>query len=81
MAIGSRYSDLGNTQALPAFQTVNAGIIVDYGQFEFQVAGDNLANSHGLTEGDPRGVGDNDGLPASRPIFGRSADISLAWKF
>jgi outer membrane cobalamin receptor len=83
MAIGSRFSDLQNTQDLPAYQTINAGIIVNYRAVTFQLAGDNLTDSHGLTEGNPRtiGTGANATLPLSRPIFGRSATFSVAWKF
>ncbi len=82
-AWGARYSDLANTQALPAYQTIGAGVIVNYRDFTFQVAGDNLTNSHGLTEGNPRtiGTGADATLPESRPIFGRSATFSVAWKF
>ncbi len=82
-AYGNRYSDLANTQPLPAYQTLGAGFIVDYRSLTFQVAGDNLTNSHGLTEGNPRtlGTGGNATLPESRPIFGRSVTFSVAWKF
>jgi hypothetical protein len=82
-AYGERYSDLANTQALPAYQTIGAGIAIDYQAFTFQAYGDNLTDSHGLTEGNPRtiGTGPNATLPESRPIFGRSFNFSLAWKF
>ena len=82
-AIGSRWSDLQNTQNLPAYETVNAGVIVNVHALTFQLAGDNLTNSHGLTEGNPRVVGTGAAatLPLSRPIFGRSATFSVAWHF
>ena len=81
MAIGQRYSDLGNTESLPAYQTVAAGLIVDYNNLTFQVSGDNLTDSHGLTEGDPRTLPGATFLSNARPIFGRSASFSVAWKF
>jgi len=82
MAIGQRWSDLGNTEDLPAYQTVNAGVIVDLPRnLSLQISGDNLTNSHGLTEGDPRQTPGETSLANSRPIFGRSATFSLAWKF
>ncbi len=82
MAIGKRYSDLANIQALPAYSTINAGFIIDYRQFTFQLAGDNLTNSHGLTEGNPRFLaGPGAAIPDVRPIFGRSWTGSVTWHF
>ncbi len=82
MAIGKRYSDLANTQILPAYSTINAGFIIDYRQFTFQLAGDNLTNSHGLTEGNPRFLaGPGAAIPDVRPIFGRSWTGSVTWHF
>lgn len=82
MAIGKRYSDLANIQALPAYSTINAGFIVDFRQFTFQLAGDNLSNSHGLTEGNPRFLaGPGAAIPDVRPIFGRSWTASVTWHF
>lgn len=82
MAIGKRYSDLANTQVLPAYSTINAGFIIDYRQFTFQLAGDNLTNSHGLTEGNPRFLaGPGAAIPDVRPIFGRSWTGSVTWHF
>jgi len=50
-AIGKRYGDLQNQQPLPAYHTVSAGFIVNIHRLAFQLTGDNLFNSHGLTEG------------------------------
>ena len=81
-AIGKRFSDLANTQALPAYSTINAGFIVDMDAFTFQLAGDNLTNSHGLTEGNPRFLaGPGAAIPDVRPIFGRSWTASVTWHF
>lgn len=79
--VGQRYSDLGNTENLPAYQTLAAGLLVDYHQLTFKLAGDNLTDSHGLTEGDPRTLPGALSLANSRPIFGRSFTFSLGWKF
>jgi outer membrane receptor protein involved in Fe transport len=81
MAIGQRWSDLGNTENLPAYQTVSAGLLLDYHNLTFKVAGDNLTDSHGLTEGDPRNLPGAVALSNSRPIFGRSVTFSLGWRF
>lgn len=82
MAIGKRYSDLANIQELPAYTTINAGFIVDFRRFTFQLAGDNLGNSHGLTEGNPRFLaGPGAAIPDVRPIFGRSWTASVTWHF
>ncbi len=81
-AIGKRFSDLNNTQPLPAYQTISAGILVEHAGFSFQVSGDNLANSHGLTEGNPRYLaGANAAIPDLRPIFGRSFKFTVGYKF
>ena len=81
-AIGERYSDLGNTQILPAYSTLSAGVLVERGGATFQVAADNLTNSHGLTEGNPRFVGGTGAaLPDNRPIFGRSFKFTVGYKF
>lgn len=81
-AIGARYSDLGNTQTLPAYSTLSAGVLVERGGATFQVAADNLTNSHGLTEGNPRFVGGTGAaLPDNRPIFGRSFKFTVGYKF
>jgi hypothetical protein len=82
-AIGKRYGDLQNLQPLPAFNTVSAGFIVNVSRLAFQLTGDNLSNSQGLTEGNPRslGAGVPTSLPDVRPIFGRSFTGSVTFKF
>ena len=81
-AIGKRYSDLANTQVLPAYATLSAGILATHGPFSLQIAGDNLTNSHGLTEGNPRFLaGPGVALPDVRPIFGRSFRFTAGFKF
>ena len=81
-ALGQRYSDLQNIQPLPAYQTVSAGVLVEHGGISLQVAGDNLTNSHGLTEGNPRFLTTpGAALPDVRPIFGRSFKFTVGYKF
>ena len=78
-----RFSDIANQQVLPAFTKVDAGIIVDVNdQFELQVNADNLFNSAGLTEGNPRVLGTQGVGPIiARPILGRSFTFSGRYKF
>lgn len=75
--IGSRYSDLTNVTKLDGYTKFDAGITLQapYNLF-FQVAADNLNNSHGLTEGDPRSL-----APNGRPILGRSFKFSVGYDF
>ena len=82
-AIGKRYGDLQNQQPLPAFNTVSAGFSVNIKRLAFQLTGDNLSNSHGLTEGNPRSLGAAipTSLPDVRPIFGRSVTGSVTFRF
>ena len=82
--IGERFSDVQNLQRLPAYSTLDAGVVANLGDFELRVTGTNLTNTIGLTEGNARvvGAGVNDkGVFIGRPIFGRSAQISLAMMF
>ncbi|HWU74576.1 MAG TPA: TonB-dependent receptor, partial [Sphingomonas sp.] len=81
-AIGKRYSDLANTQLLPAYATLSAGLRAKINGYTLQIAGDNLTNSHGLTEGNPRFLaGPGAALPDVRPIFGRSYRVSVSYAF
>jgi hypothetical protein len=48
----------------------------------FAVTADNLTNEIGLTEGDPRTLGQNTAeVLNARPILGRSFRFSAAYKF
>jgi outer membrane receptor protein involved in Fe transport len=81
-AIGKRYSDLANIQPLPAYGTLSAGVKANIDRITLQVSGDNLTNSHGLTEGNPRFLAaPGAALPDVRPIFGRSFRFSAAYAF
>ncbi len=81
-AIGKRYSDFLNIQPLPAYATLSAGLRAKIHGYTLQIAGDNLTNSHGLTEGNPRFlVSPGAALPDVRPIFGRSYRVSVSYAF
>ncbi|RXD07056.1 TonB-dependent receptor [Sphingomonas sp. UV9] len=82
---GKRYVDFFNNTALPAYQTVGAGITLTHDTWQMQVVGDNLFNAKGLTEGNTRtdqlsGQGTADAI-YGRPIFGRNVRlvVSKSW--
>ena len=84
--IGLRYSDPGNAQVLPSYQTLDAGIISQIGDhFEVRLQGSNLTNELGVTEQDARALsgtsGTSGGFALGRPIFGREENIQLKYKF
>lgn len=80
---GDRWSDPENTQKLPSFYQVDAGISVEVMQhFTIAVSGNNLTNAIGLTEGNPRVLGaQGAGVVLARPILGRSFRFSAAYSF
>ncbi len=76
--VGKRYGDNGNTVELASYTKLDAGILVRTGEnLFFQVSADNLNDSHGITEGDPR----NPSAPNGRPILGRSFKFSIGYDF
>lgn len=80
--VGRRYVDLFNLTALPAYQTFGASASASFGNWRFQLVGDNLSNAKGLTEGNPRtdqlaGQGASDAI-YGRPVFGRSFRFILS---
>jgi iron complex outermembrane receptor protein len=84
--IGLRYSDPGNAQVLPSYQTLDAGIVADIGKhFEVRLQGTNLTNTLGITEQDARAAsgtsGAAGGFALGRPIFGREENIGVKYKF
>lgn len=76
--VGDRFGDNANSVTLPSYRKLDLGVIVntDSGVF-FQVHADNLNDSHGITEGDPR----NPSAPNGRPILGRSVLFSIGYNF
>jgi hypothetical protein len=83
--VGLRFSDPGNAQALPAYSTLDGGIVADIGQFEVRLQGTNLTNELGVTEQDARAAsgtsGTANGFALGRPIFGREVNLGLKYKF
>ena len=79
-----RYSDPQNTQVLPAYTTLDAGLIAKVGpHLEARVQGTNLTNELGLTEGNSRDLtsGISTGFEMARPIFGREVQGQLKYYF
>jgi outer membrane receptor protein involved in Fe transport len=80
--IGSRWADQGNTQFLPAYNTLDLGVLAELSdKLEFRVSGTNLNNALGLTEGNSRLVGASSGPINARPLFGRAWEASLTYRF
>lgn len=81
--IGRRFEDQANAQPLDSYTKVDAGVSLEVSDnFLFQVTGDNLTDSHGLTEGNPRILGgQGNGVIIARPILGRSVSFSGTYKF
>jgi outer membrane receptor protein involved in Fe transport len=84
--IGLRFSDPGNAQVLPSYQTLDAGIVADIGKhLEVRLQGTNLTNTLGITEQDARAAsgtsGAAGGFALGRPIFGREENIGVKYKF
>jgi outer membrane receptor protein involved in Fe transport len=75
--VGRRFSDDTNTVRLPAYAKVDLGGTVEISGIEVGAFVDNLTNSHGLTEGDPRTISSGN----ARPIFGRSAKLTVGYQF
>ncbi|QKG72589.1 TonB-dependent receptor [Erythrobacter mangrovi] len=81
--VDDRFSDNLNTQVLPSYTKVDAGIAFDVNQqLTLTATADNLLDSHGLTEGNPRAIGSQGVGPIlARPILGRSFTFSAQFKF
>jgi outer membrane receptor protein involved in Fe transport len=83
---GRRFVDNANQTELPAFTTLDAGLIYDpRDELRVQVVGSNLTNEVGLTEGNPRvdtlvGQGTRTAIYA-RPIFGRTFRASMTYRW
>ncbi|MDE2050653.1 MAG: TonB-dependent receptor [Gammaproteobacteria bacterium] len=82
--IDLRYSDTENTQILPAYTTLDAGLVGDFGEHvELRLQGTNLTSALGLTEGNARALtaGISTGFEMARPIFGREVQGQLKYYF
>ncbi|GGB25509.1 hypothetical protein GCM10011511_56790 [Puia dinghuensis] len=84
---GKRYTDVANSQVLPSYTKVDLDAQINVTR-EVSLFGviDNLTNSLGLTEGNPR-QGEIQSAAAgqyiflARPLLGRSFKVSLRYKF
>jgi outer membrane cobalamin receptor len=76
--VGDRWGDNANTNKLDGYEKIDLGVLVDTGGgLFFQLHGDNVNDSDGLTESDPRTAA----APNGRPIFGRSVMFSVGYDF
>lgn len=81
--VGERFSDVENQQILPKYHTFDAGVLLTLNdKVELRLTGNNLSNELGLTEGNARIVGaGSGGTVFARPIFGRSWEASILYRF
>jgi outer membrane receptor protein involved in Fe transport len=84
---GKRYTDVANSQVLPGYTKVDIDAQVKVTR-EISIFGviDNLTNSLGLTEGNPRqgeiqSAAANQYIFLARPLLGRNFKIALRYKF
>lgn len=84
---GKRYADIANSVALPHYYTINASANYNIDRRQsLQFYVDNLNNSLGLTEGNPRAgevVSGDANAPVflARPLLGRTYRVSYMYKF
>jgi outer membrane receptor protein involved in Fe transport len=76
--VGERWNDRDNSYQLEAYSKLDLGVNVSTTSgLSFTLSADNLTDSDGLTEGDPRDPTTKNG----RPIFGRSIQFSVGVNF
>ena len=84
---GSRFADAANTQKLPSYTVINASVrFALTPKVTLYAYGDNLNNSLGLTEGNPRSGELSSGQAGDqffigRPILGRSFRFAAMYQF
>jgi outer membrane receptor protein involved in Fe transport len=82
---GQRYEDQSGLQPLGAYHTLDAGVQANYGKnWQFTLAGTNLTNEIGLTEGNSRVFGVNSGVGnviMARSIEGREVNLQAKYQF
>jgi outer membrane receptor protein involved in Fe transport len=82
--IGQHYQDNTGLNPLGSYYDLAAGIVAEYGDnWELRLAGTNLTNQIGLTEGNARFGGNTaqNGVNFGRSILGREGNIELKYKF
>ena len=81
-SIGERWADQANQQYLPSYRTIDAGVLFSLGEkIEVRLAGTNINNELGLTEGNSRLTAGGSGPINARPLFGRTWEASLLYRF
>lgn len=85
-SVDDRFANNGNTVVLPGYTTIGVGMVLNYGGFEFTFTGDNLSNTIGVTEGNPRtdafATGGGSSVATfARPIVGRNFRFRLGYRF
>ncbi|MCI0695149.1 TonB-dependent receptor [candidate division KSB1 bacterium] len=74
--VGKRWGDNENVNELDGYEKLDAGVTVSTKTgLSFNLHADNLTDSDGLTEADPRTLA----APNGRPIFGRSVKFSVGY--
>lgn len=82
--VGKRFADDSNLQPLAKYDTLDLGASIDLKEnFSIQATVENVTNTLALTEGNVRTLtsGTDNGYFLGRPIFGRHATITAAYKF
>ena len=82
--VGPRYADLANSQPLPTYDTLDAGVVAYIGdRWDLLVTATNLTNELALTEGAAQqtGSGVSNGIGIARPEFGRAVQLSATMHF
>lgn len=83
--VDERYtSDANSGIVLPSYYVWDASISTTQGPVTLKLAGTNLTNSLGLTEGNPRTgqqIGQVTNIFQARPILGRRVSLSLLYNF
>jgi hypothetical protein len=82
--VGVHYQDNTGLNPLPSYYDLAAGIVAEYGDnWELRLAGSNLTNQVGLTEGNARFGGNTaqNGVNFGRSILGREGSVQLKYKF
>jgi outer membrane receptor protein involved in Fe transport len=80
--IGDRWADQANLQYLPSYKTVDLGaLFIMNDKVEFRINASNVTNELGLTEGNSRLTTGGSGPINARPLFGRTWEASLTYRF
>ncbi|UGQ46200.1 TonB-dependent siderophore receptor [Massilia endophytica] len=80
--IGERWADQANLQYLPSYKTLDLGaLFIVNDKIEFRVNATNVNNELGLTEGNSRLTTGGTGPINARPLFGRTWEASITYRF